>query len=404
MKIQPKLTIYFAILVVALIIIRSLITYAAIYNYNEKEFYNRLHEKALTTASLLLKVNQVDSALLKIIDRSQYDLLEDENISIYDSTYKELYTNNDTVYFQTSKALFDEIKEKKYLRYSQGPYKIIGIYYTDAQTSAIITAGAIDEDGAALLQKVRNILLLTLLGSVLVTLIMGWFFVGKVLQPISAIIKKVSTLSPVEHSERLPPLVNKDEIFDLVNTFNGLFDKLEDSFNLQKSFTSNASHELFNPLAKMKSQIEVSLIQNREGESYRNTMYSVLEDLNELIKLLHDLLDFSKMQSNYVLLRDPVRIDELLFEVRDQLLAQNPSFKIHIEFVNPPQSGEQFVFGGNKKLLETAIKNIIQNACKFSPDQSASVNLSIKGKSIFLAVADKGPGIPADEIPFIFEP
>ncbi len=404
MKIQPRLAIYFALLVSALIVIRSIITYVAIYNYNQKVFYNRLHEKALTAADLLLNVGQIDSALLKVIDRSQYDRLPDENISIYDSTNKQLYSNNDTLYFTTTPELFTEIKEKKYLRYTDGPYKIIGIYYANSKSKAIITAGARDTEGEALLLQVRNILLLTLFGSLLVTLIMGWFFVGQVLRPISAIIRKIDTLSPVEQSERLPALAEKDEIAELVETFNGLFDKLEDSFKMQKSFTSNASHELFNPLTKIKSQMEVALIQNRDGAAYRETIQSVLEDLNELIRLMQDLLDFSKMQSNYIITREVMRIDELLFDLRNQLLAQNPGYTIHIQFTNPPQHESQFIIYGSKRLLLSAIKNIVENACKFSDDGTAVLNLIISDSGISLSITDKGPGIAQKEMSNIFEP
>ena len=100
----------------------------------------------------------------------------------------------------------------------------------------------------------------------------------------------------------------------------------------------------------------------------------------------------------------PIRVDELLFDIRNYILLHNPEFHVSINLINPPQSDEQLIFYGNKQLLFTAIKNIVDNACKYSPDKTAVLNLVIEGQSISLSIADNGPGIPEDEISSIFEP
>ena len=403
MKIRTRLTINFTVLVMAIILAGSVITYLAVSSYHEQEFRKHIYAKSLTTTELLLKVVQIDSAKLKTIDRAQYDLMVNENISVYDSTNREIYTNNDTIYFKVYPALFQEIKQKKELWYTEGPYKIVGIYNPDRFKNYIVIGGAIDKEGEALLKALRYILLTILLVSVLIVTITGWFFVGNSLQPISSIIGKVATLSPVEHSERLPALTEKDEIAALISTFNDLFDKLEDSFRLQKNFVANVSHEINNPLTKIKSQIEVSLIQQRDQESYQQTMLSVLEDVNELIDLIQDLLRLSKLMAQSEIVFAPVRIDELLFDVRDSLLAANPGYLVNIEIPFVPPSEEQFVFKGNRHLMSVAIKNIIENACKFSKEKTAWVNLGVAEESISVAVRDNGPGIPASDLPHIFE-
>jgi len=403
MKIRTRLTINFTVLVMGIIFAGSVITYLAVSTYHEQEFRKHLYAKSMTTTELLLKVDLIDSAKLKTIDRAQYDLMENENISVYDSTNREIYTNNDTVYFKVYPALFEEIKSKKELWYTEGPYKIVGIYNPDRFRNYIVIGGAIDKEGDALLKALRYILSGILLISVLIVTITGWFFVGNSLEPISSIINKVITLSPVENSERLPELTEKDEIAALIATFNDLFDKLEDSFRLQKNFVANVSHEINNPLTKIKSQIEVSLIQKRDHESYQQTMLSVLEDVNELIALIHDLLRLSRLMAQSEIVYAPVRIDELLFDVRDDLLFANPGYQIKIEIPNIPLSEEQFIFKGNRHLMMVAFKNIIENACKFSVDKTAYVNLDISPGGISIAVRDSGPGIPASDLPHIFE-
>lgn len=173
---------------------------------------------------------------------------------------------------------------------------------------------------------------------------------------------------------------------------------------LQKSFVSNASHELFNPLTKMKSQLQISLQRDRDNESYAQTIKSVLEDLDELIVLTHNLLDFSKLQEDYIVAKAPFRIDELIFDVRDKILFLHPYYNIQVNFTNPPELDDYLSISGNKLLLENAIQNIVENACKFSPDKSAEIHLVVNGKAVSVSIADNGPGISEKEIPFIFEP
>src|SRR5687768_8788056 len=132
MKIQTRLTINFTLLVVGLFTARSVVNYLAVTNYTQKKFYSRLHAKALSTADRLLTVNRIDSAILKEVDLAQQDLLNGETISIYDSTNRKIYSSNDSINFKLSKQLFENIKIQQYLRYTDGPYKVIGIYYASS--------------------------------------------------------------------------------------------------------------------------------------------------------------------------------------------------------------------------------------------------------------------------------
>ena len=404
MRIRTRLTLYFTLLVMTLVIVRSTITYFSIRNYNEKEFYKTLRQKATTTADLLLNVEEVDSALLKTIDREQYDVLSNQNVTVYDSLNRELYTNNDTVFYSTPPELFNTIRKEKVLQYSEGKHKIIGFLFPDEKGKIVVIAGAINFEGDALLHQLNVTHLYTLLISIVVTLIMGWFFVGKLLEPISAIVHKVKTLSPVEHSERLPQLTEKDEIADLVNTVNELLNRLEDSFGLQQNFVANVSHEINNPLTKIKSQLEVSLLNPQPNETYRLVMVSVLEDVNELTKLIQDLLNFSRMPTETFIAPSPTRIDELLFDIRDHIISHNKNYKVNIAFEQVPTGTEELIFYSNKPLLHTALKNIIENACKFSSNHLAEVKIGTSVSGISIAIKDNGPGISERELPFIFEP
>ena len=191
-------------------------------------------------------------------------------------------------------------------------------------------------------------------------IVAGWLFVSQSLEPISSIISKVETLSPVERSERLPILTEKDEIAALIpHSFNLCCSiNLRIPSALQKNFVANVSHELKNPLTKIKSQVEVSLIQKRDNESYMLTMQSILEDVNELIDLIQDLLQFSRLAPEYIIAHTPIRVDDLLGEIRDMVVAHFPSYKVVINFPNLHPSDRHYLFYANKPLIMTAIKHL----------------------------------------------
>ena len=402
MKIKNRLWIYFMLVVMFIVGVCFLILYFSTYRSSEKSFYKRLKAKAITTAQRRLYVKGLDSLLLSRIDKTERDVYKDENITVYDSMDHEIYTNNDTIDYPLSKDLFERIRIQSDTQYKMGNVRIVAFTYNIKGSKNIVIAGGENKNREATLSDLRRRLFYLFFISMAMVGVAGWYFVSRALAPISDIITKVSTISPIENSERLPALTEKDEIASLVNTFNQLFDKLEHSFKQQKHFMANISHELNNPLTKIKSQIEVSLIQNRDKEYYEKILVSILEDVNELTVLIQDMMKFSKVaQGNLVF--EPFRIDEMLFEVRDTLLANATDYKINISFTNPPNSDKALICRANKPLISTAIKNLVDNACKYSPDHIAYLTLIVQDEAIILSVHDNGPGIPPEELNHIFD-
>ena len=112
-------------------------------------------------------------------------------------------------------------------------------------------------------------------------------------------------------SQRIATSNRKDELNQLAQTFNSLLERLETSFNNQKSFIANASHELSTPLAAISSQLEVALLQNRIENEYKKVLASVHEDVIHLNSLVRKLLELAKAGAGKGISLEPVRIDEI---------------------------------------------------------------------------------------------
>ncbi|MBK6930465.1 MAG: ATP-binding protein [Saprospirales bacterium] len=100
-----------------------------------------------------------------------------------------------------------------------------------------------------------------------------------------------------------------------------------------------------------------------------------------------------------------IRLDELLYQAKDQLQKNQPGYRVALEFGEMPDSGEALLVRANESLLRTALLNMMQNACKYSPDQRVSVRVFFQPDGAHrIDVCDNGPGIPAEEQALIFEP
>ncbi|MBY0433934.1 MAG: HAMP domain-containing histidine kinase [Cyclobacteriaceae bacterium] len=371
----------------------------------EDEFYRRLREKAITSAILLLKVEQVDSTLLKTIDLSKHDVLFCENISILDEQEKEIYTNNDTIQFDVPTSQLQKIKLKGDQRFSQREFDIVGITFKDKGHSYIVLAGAVDIQGQSRLKTLRRILVSLFSTMVAIVGVAGWIYAGRALRPIQKVVTDVQNISTIDLSQRLHNTEKPDEIGNLVSMFNNLLGRIENSFTLQKTFLTNVSHELKNPLTKITSQLEVTLLNSRSTEEYKEIIQSVLDDIKELNQLSNSLLDLAYLdQNNMSLATSRIRIDEVLWEVRENIHAQNSSYKVDIHTVVMPDNEEDLYLQANLYLLKTALQNLIENACKFSDDKMATVSLICSKNELEIRIFDNGPGIAKGELENIFQP
>jgi signal transduction histidine kinase len=198
----------------------------------------------------------------------------------------------------------------------------------------------------------------------------------------------------------------RDEIAQLGANFNTMLQRLSHSFDLQKSFVSNASHELRTPLAAIISQLQVTLAKGRSGEEYEAVLHSVLEDAEGLSELTNGLLQLAQSELNRKeFVFTPVRIDELLIDTADLVrLKRKENSKVELQFMKEPDQDTLVTCNGNESLLKVLFINLFDNACKFSQDHTARVTIDFNSRYILISVKDNGIGIAADEQDKIFEP
>ncbi len=242
----------------------------------------------------------------------------------------------------------------------------------------------------------------------LLSAIIGYFFVGRALLPMLEIINKTKKIEVSNLEERVPVPIAKDEIWQLADTINLLLSRLQESFISQERFIQDASHQLKTPLAIIKGELELFRSENRSEKEMSQFFESMSQEINFLVKLTNDLLILARVDSGSAsLVFTDNRIDEIVLTQTSRLskLASLKKISLQIQF-------EAFEFASEEALsvfcdpdlLGILFYNLIENAIKYSPENST---IHIKGlndeDSIIVIISDEGEGIKDFQIEKIFD-
>lgn len=233
----------------------------------------------------------------------------------------------------------------------------------------------------------------------------GLYWSRRALAPVTAIINKARNISPGQLSERVPVPRADDELRQLSLTLNALLDRLERAFRSQERFVSDASHELKTPLAILRGELDLMASRCRSPEEISLTLTSASQELDHLSRMVEDLLLLARVDGGAgTLSLQQVRLDELVLETASRLepFARPRAIRIRADLENSDSA--DFDILGDPDLLRVLLKNLVENAIKFSPDGSV-VEVLVGGGSDFaeVQVRDHGPGIPEESIPRVFE-
>jgi heavy metal sensor kinase len=233
------------------------------------------------------------------------------------------------------------------------------------------------------------------------SLALGYGLARRALAPIERMTERARAITADRLSDRLPVDNPDDELGRLASTFNDTFARLERSFDQLRRFTADASHELRTPLTAMRSVGEVGLSQPRDVVGYREVIGSMLEEVDRLTRLVETLLAFSRADAGQVRLHaEALDLADLSREVVVHLgvLAEEKGQSLAVEARGPVPAR------ADRSVLRQALVNLVDNAIKHSPaGQPIRVVAWADGGSSVVDVIDRGPGIPSEHRPHVFE-
>lgn len=406
LKIKYKIALYYTLSAALLLIAFAVLAYLFSSKSRKAEYVERLEYRARSIANVIIEDGHVKVDLLRKLDKTTFKDLYRESILVYSPGYDLLYSNLKDTAIRTHSHLLDYIRDHKiYYNDKQNGEEEVGVFYQEGSVSVIVLVSSFDKYGFQNLQNLQQILLIELLLSVVVLVGIGYFFARKMVKPIDRLVDQVDTINANNLQDTRVEVRGKDEIAQLGANFNTMLQRLSQSFDLQKSFVSNASHELRTPLASIISQLQVSLSKERSREEYASLLHSVLEDAENLSDLTNGLLQLAQSelrQEQFVF--SNVRIDELLMEMSNLVRLKQATSRLDLEFVKVPEQETLVTCKGNESLLKVLFLNLVDNAIKFSSDRTAHISIDFFTQHLLVQVKDNGIGIPPQDIHKVFEP
>lgn len=404
MRIHHRILLVFVGLVTFLMAVLCL----SIYFYSAKDrsdrFYNRLVTKAHSTAiliegkeyELVKKMNEGAAAGLQALSLHLYDLGTGKTFRYNSPGVPSLQVTEDIIRRPTVDHPY---------RFSAGYRDAVAIRYERDRYQYVVVTAAHDAYTKKWLQNLLSILVSCFFLSLILALLVGHFFAAGIVKSIRQLTHKINHISSEAISERLEIGKKEDELDKLAETVNQLLDRLQTSFDTQRRFISNASHELSTPLAAITSQLDVALQRDRSPEEYRKVFLSVKDDMKRLALLLRSLLEIAKAGgSQGGLDLQSIRVDEMLMAMPSEIKKISPLYDVRLHFADFPEKESTFIIYGNYALLYSALRNFVHNACKFSKNSTAEVTLSYTFQYVVVEVVDQGPGISPEDQKNIFQP
>jgi signal transduction histidine kinase len=405
MNIKTRLTLLFTMLVGSIMALFCLSIYYFYDQYRETQFYSFLNERGQTIAQLVEASNGISKADIAKIEKENNTVLLDEEITIYNGSDSIIFNSGSNEFMLTPQMLADARSGKEiHTKHAKKEVIVIRHILQDHRKPWVVVAIANDHLGTNQLERLREILLIGWLLSLVLVGVAGWQFSTDAIKPVSDIIAQVNNISAGNLHDKVSVGREKDELALLAQTFNLMLNRLEIAFVAQKNFVSHASHELRTPLALIMSEVEVTLMKARTVEYYEDALRGILEEVKEMNELVSRLLELARTEEHaFRVTFSKIRIDEVLWQSQASIQQKNPDYHVHINYDQIPENEEELLRYGDESLLRTAFMNLMDNACKYSDNHTVNVFLEVDKDLIKISFKDVGMGIAAAELPYVFD-
>jgi len=245
------------------------------------------------------------------------------------------------------------------------------------------------------LNRIGIYLILVALGGIVIAGGLGLVVARTALTPVTRLTTTVERVTETQDLSERIDVDGKDELSRLAASFNTMLAALEESTRAQRQLVADASHELRTPLTSVRTNIEV-LAGDRTlpPDERRRLLSDVVEQLGEMTTLISELIELARAEQQQVSeAPEDVRLDLLVSDAVERARRNRPEVTYVVELEPTPVKGVPAT-------LERAVGNLLDNAAKWS-EPGAEVEVEVRDGR--LVVRDHGPGIPDEDLPYVFD-
>lgn len=404
MKIRNKILIYFSSTVIALTAISLTIIYILFSEFREEEFQQQQSEKIHTTIKLIEKFKRESASISYLIDQQDINDFYDEKLLVYDSNKDLIFASLDSLDILKATSVLNKLTpNQKWIETKEEKYDLIGVYVETNNQSYYAVSKAYDAFGYSKMYFLRNVLIGIFLFISVVVILISRFLSNKISKPITALAENLNKYDlSKENIDELAIETSSYELNQLTQRFNELLGRTNEAFVFQKHTIHHISHQLKTPISVLVSELE------------RIRDFSIIEDVkpeieNQIIKakslgsIINVLLEISKIESGQKTQKQPLRIDELFFDVIEELHTIYPRFHFEVNYIPDEINENRLIINLNPILIRQAVQNLLSNCVSYSSISKAEIKIDCSENSgLKIQIINSGKPISKDEENFLF--
>lgn len=376
--------------------IRDNLVETVVRNLNEVEYYSEMPEDSRwNKADLYIKfrdgVMEIDDDFLQVVNGITTGLYQEDGTLMY---------GENPIVYSTKDLPFEDGKLRQ-IPVGKTIYYVYDHAMPVEELKGLWLRGVVSEaQGAVQLSSVTKFSMILMPGLVFLAILGGYLTAGRSLRPMK---EMAATASQIGQGRDLKKRIvigsGKDELHELADAFNQMFERLEESFEQEKQFASDVSHELRTPMSVIMAQCEFTQEYGENEEDYRDALAVIKRQGDKMTALIEDMLSVTRLErkaDSYTM--EPLNLSELAADICGELaLLKEKEIVLNYE-------GEPGVtVRGNRELLTRLLTNLIHNAYRYGRENGhIRVSLGRRGGGAELSVADDGIGIAREEQEKIF--
>lgn len=425
MSLRLRLTLFYTLfLAVVLAVVAS-----AVYFYTKNSLITQIEERAKLTDTqiknsgyVLERLPGANNSPTQVLPKDAYfwaRIYFSRPASVEDlkggySASAQALSRNPDHFNPTSEDLFKYLDDRDLARIAQEGATFVQINLEDRRkiiayiAQTLIERSRIEYDALTLVgfefpvQTMSNLLrsLISTLSIAFAVFALGvWVLSYQVLQPVKRVTLAASQVTGLDLSQRVPVPKTKDEMKDLAETINHMLDRLQESFETQRRFTADASHELRTPVTAIVGHANYLLRRTKPSPEQTDSLTVIRREAERMGKLVNDLLELARADAGFAIKREPINVVEVVEAVYKALLPSAGTTALKLSVKEP-----LIEVLGDASRLKQVFLNLVQNAINAG---SKVVNISVYHErnkdDVVIEILDDGPGIPEPALPHIFE-
>lgn len=295
------------------------------------------------------------------------------------------------------------------LPYSEGPLRhysswvILDTSYNVAGFGEVYIRSVADSKiMAGLITRLKMLAALALAAIAILTVLATMLILRRFFKPIDRMVATAQSIAGgTDLSQRIELCRSKDEFYRLGSSFNEMMDRLESSFEQERRFTNNASHELRTPISVILNESEMALEEGRSQEELTTSMAKIHGQAAHMSALVSQLLMMARADRGAASIdREKLDLSELM-----ELVSETGEELAGERGISVTTNIQPDVFvSGDKSLLMRMALNLVENAVRYGRDGGhIEASLHVEGNSAVGQVKDDGIGISAQDLPHIWE-